>query len=99
MHSSLWLSRAFSAAACFFVAGMFLTSSLAAADRPASGMMAVEEIVVRVNGEIITRGELDKLLLQIEAGLRQQGLLGTPLDDAVKKTAADRLRDKIDAVL
>jgi peptidyl-prolyl cis-trans isomerase SurA len=62
-------------------------------------MIAVEEIVVKVNGEIITRGELDKLRLQIEAELRHQGLSGSALDEAAKKGVADGLRDKIDALL
>ncbi len=57
MHSSAWL----------FLAGTFVPSILAAADRPASATIAVEEIVARVNGEIITRGEFDKLRLQVDA--------------------------------
>jgi peptidyl-prolyl cis-trans isomerase SurA len=96
MHSSKWLSRA---AARSLVAGMFFPSFLAAADRPASGVIAVEEIVAKINGEIITRGELDQLRLQIEAELRRQGLLGVALQDAANKGVADGLRDKIDALL
>ncbi len=99
MHPRTCLSPSFSAAVCFLVTGLFSPSFLAAEDRPASGMIAVEEIVVKVNGEIITRGELDKLRLQIEAELRQQGLPGIALDEAAEKGLADGLRDKIDALL
>jgi peptidyl-prolyl cis-trans isomerase SurA len=70
-----------------------------AADRAEPQAIVVEEIVAKVNGEIVTRGELDKQRLQIEAQLRQQGLLGIALQDATNKGVADGLRDKIDALL
>jgi hypothetical protein len=71
---------------------MFFPSFLAAADHPASsGTIAVEEIVAKVNGEIIARGELEKLRLQIESELRQQGLLGIAREDATKKGVADTI--------
>jgi peptidyl-prolyl cis-trans isomerase SurA len=97
MHSST--SSAFSAAALLFAAGLHFASSLAAADQPASATIAVEEIVAKVNGEIITRGELDKRRLQIEAALREQGLTGQVLEDAANKGMADQLRDKINELL
>ncbi len=98
MHSGTWRSRAFTAA-WLFVAGPLFPSSLAAADRPASAPITVEEIVAKVNGEIITRGELDKQRLQIEAELRQQGLMARALEDAADKRLADSLREEIDALL
>ncbi|HVN04899.1 MAG TPA: peptidylprolyl isomerase [Bryobacteraceae bacterium] len=59
----------------------------------------VEEIVAKVNGDIITRGELLHSRQEIEADLRQQGLTGAKLQDAVKARAADALRDQIDQLL
>jgi peptidyl-prolyl cis-trans isomerase SurA len=85
-------------AATLFASALFSAAALAAADRPEPPTV-VEEIVAKVNGEIVTRGELDKQRLQIEAELRRQGLLGVALEDAIKKGIADGLRDKIDALL
>ena len=78
-----------------FSALLLLTSNLAAADQT----QVLEEIVAKVNGEIITRGELEKQRLAIEAELQQQGLTGQPLREAVDKSAADELRSRIDALL
>jgi peptidyl-prolyl cis-trans isomerase SurA len=75
------------------------SAMLFAADRVDSQPIVVEEIVAKVNGEIVTRGELDKQRLQIEAELRQHGVIGIALQDATNKGVADGLRDKIDALL
>jgi peptidyl-prolyl cis-trans isomerase SurA len=93
MYSRIWLAGALSAAA------LFSALALVAADRPDPETRVVEEIVAKVNGEIITRGELDKQRLVIEAELRQQGLLGSALDQAASKKVADGLRDQIDQLL
>jgi parvulin-like peptidyl-prolyl isomerase len=70
-----------------------------AADRPEPQVRVVEEIAAKVNGEIITRGELEKRREQIEAEFRQRGLQGQPLTDAVNKQAAEDLGDQIDQLL
>jgi parvulin-like peptidyl-prolyl isomerase len=70
-----------------------------AADRPDPQTRVLEEIVAKVNSEIITRGELDKQRLVIDAELRQQGLIGRALQDAEAKREADGLRDQIDQLL
>ena len=84
-------------------AGAFLcviTSSVQAADRPELQTRIVEEIVATVNGEIITRGELEKQRAMIQAQLEKQpGLVGPALQQAVDKAAADALRDQIDQLL
>src|SRR5580658_10547480 len=86
-------------AATLLVSVLLSAAALAAADRPDPPTIVVEEIVAKVNGEIVTRGELDKQRLQIEAELQRQGLLGVALQDAINKGVADGLRDKIDALL
>jgi parvulin-like peptidyl-prolyl isomerase len=65
----------------------------------ASDVRVVEEIVAKVNGDIITKGELDRGRQELEAQLRQKGLRGAELDKAVKQQAADGLRDQIDTLL
>jgi peptidyl-prolyl cis-trans isomerase SurA len=71
----------------------------AADDRPDTQVRVVEEIVAKVNGKIITRGELEKQRARIQAEFEKQGLIGPQLEQAVNKTAADALRDQIDQLL
>jgi peptidyl-prolyl cis-trans isomerase SurA len=59
----------------------------------------VEEIVAKVNGDIITRGDLDTARRDRMAGLKQQGVTGAALDKAVKEEDRDTLRDEIDRLL
>src|ERR1700683_5317676 len=99
MYSRMWFEGALSSATLLSAAALLCASVLAAADRPDPQTRVVEEIVAKVNGEIITRGELEKQRLIIEAGLKQTGLLGRAFDDAAAKRAADGLRDQIDQLL
>jgi peptidyl-prolyl cis-trans isomerase SurA len=65
----------------------------------AADVHIVEEIVAKVNGDIITRGELEhNRQLLLEEG-RQQNLSGTRLTDAVRLRERDSLRDQIDQLL
>lgn len=65
----------------------------------AADVHIVEEIVAKVNSDIITRGELARTRLEIEAELRQQGVSGAKLTQALHEKAADALRDQIDQLL
>ena len=94
MSSKIWAAGALSAVTLLFAAGARY------ADRQMDPQIrTVEEIVAKVNGEIITRGELTKQRLAIEAELQQQGLLGIALQQAADRRAADALRDQIDQLL
>src|SRR5947209_4396805 len=59
----------------------------------------VEEIAAKVNGDIITRGELEKKRLEIEAEAKRQGLTGVRLQEAVNEAHSDVLRKEIDTLL
>jgi parvulin-like peptidyl-prolyl isomerase len=65
----------------------------------AADVHIVEEIVAKVNGDIITRGDLERKRQEIEAELRQQGVTGTKLQQSVRQQASDALRDQIDQLL
>jgi peptidyl-prolyl cis-trans isomerase SurA len=65
----------------------------------ADNIKVVEEIAAKVNGDIITRGELARKRLEIETEAKRQGLSGARLDTAVKDYAANALRDEIDQLL
>ena len=65
----------------------------------ASDVRVVEEIVAKVNGDIITKSELERARQELEAQLRQKGVTGPELDKTIKQQAADGLRDQIDTLL
>lgn len=73
-------------------------SAFYAADRP-DPPKVVEEIVAKVNGDIITRGELDKERAAIAQELQQRGVVGADLDKQVDKAAAEALSNQIDQLL
>jgi peptidyl-prolyl cis-trans isomerase SurA len=71
-----------------------------AAERtPDAPPIVVEEIVAKVNGDIITRGELEQQRAVLRAKLEQQGLIGDQLNQEVNKEAADGLKERIDSLL
>jgi len=76
---------------------LFLAASISGA--AAADVHIVEEIVAKVNNDVITRGELARARLDIEAELRQQGATGTKLQQAVQDKTADVLREEIDQLL
>jgi parvulin-like peptidyl-prolyl isomerase len=59
----------------------------------------VEEIVAKVNGDIITRGDIARTRQTLEAQLKQEGLTGAALDKAIKEREKDGLREQIDQLL
>jgi parvulin-like peptidyl-prolyl isomerase len=65
----------------------------------AADVRVVEEIAAKVNGDIITRSELDHTRELLTQDLRGQGLTGTRLNDALKQMEKDALRDQIDQLL
>lgn len=77
----------------------FLFSAICITAAAASDIKVVEEIVAKVNGDIITRSELERQRMLIEAELRQQGVSGAQLKEAVEKRQRDALRDQIDQML
>jgi parvulin-like peptidyl-prolyl isomerase len=76
-------------------AGIFVFVSIGLA----ADVHVVEEIVAKVNGEIITRGDLEAARRDSGAALKQQGLTGPALDKALKEQEKDTLRDEIDRLL
>ena len=65
----------------------------------AADVRIVEEIVAKVNGDIITRGEIERTRQQLEQEFRQQGLNGAKLAEAVREQGKNALRDQIDQLL
>jgi len=95
MSSKIWLTRAVIGVSLLIPAH----AAPAAVDRPDPQTHVIEEIVAKVNGQIITRGELEKQRARIAAELQKQGITGPALEQSVNKAAADALRDQIDQLL
>jgi peptidyl-prolyl cis-trans isomerase SurA len=66
----------------------------------AADIAVIEEIVAKVNGEIITRSEIERSRQKLAADLAQQAKLsGEALEAAVKEREKDLLRERIDQLL
>ncbi len=76
------------------VAGLAAFALAALAD-----VTTVEEIVCKVNGEIITNLDLAHDRANLEKQLRAGGLTGQRLEDGIKAESPNLLRDKIDTLL
>src|ERR1035438_2504062 len=76
-----------------------LIASTLAVCSAADNVKVVEEIAAKVNGDIITRGELARKRIEAEAGAKRQGLSGPRLQQAVDDWAANALREEIDTLL
>jgi len=63
---------------------------------PALGQKPIEEIITRVNNEIILRSEYEARIKQISQEAAQQGLQGVQLQQAIAERTRDALRDLID---
>jgi peptidyl-prolyl cis-trans isomerase SurA len=87
----IWLSTV------AFASLVSIASTAGAAER--AEIKVIEEIVAKVNGEIITRGELAQTRALIRAEAVKQGLTGQQLEDTVTKFSADALKEKIDELL
>jgi peptidyl-prolyl cis-trans isomerase SurA len=88
----------------YVVPSLAILAMAASAQTPAPATAApavkvVEEIAAKVNGEIITRGQLEEKHKEIEAAAMQGGLKGDKLTEAVKAADADALREEIDTLL
>ena len=81
-------------------ATLLAVPALFAADRADQQPRVVEEIVAKVNSDIITRGELAKQRAEVEAELRQpQNQANAALQAGADKKVTDMLRDQIDQLL
>jgi peptidyl-prolyl cis-trans isomerase SurA len=82
-----------------FGASALLATGVFGATSDTPDVKVVEEIVAKVNGNIITRGELEKTHALIEAELKKQGKSGDELAKELKTLEGDALREKIDQLL
>ena len=65
----------------------------------AADVHIIEEIAAKVNGDIITRSELEQTRREIEQSLRADGTNGPKLQEQLREYTANALRDQIDQLL
>lgn len=65
----------------------------------ASDPVVVEEIVAKCNGDIVTRGDLDRSRRELQESLRASGLVGDDLEKQLAEREKNLLRDRIDQLL
>ena len=70
-----------------------------AGDTKADNPVVVEEIVAKVNNEIVTRGEMDKFRHLIQSEIEHQKLTPDKARSILKQAETDLLRDRIDQLL
>ncbi len=80
---------------CCLALFAFNALSLNAADAPA----VVDQIVAKVNGDIVSQEEIARTAKQMADELKAQGASGTQLQQAVEERDKDILRDRIDQLL
>jgi len=76
------------------IAGIAAACLLRGAD-----ISVVDEIIAKVNGEIVTRNDYERSRKQIEAAMRKDNLTGPRLAEALKEAEKDILRERIDQIL
>lgn len=74
-------------------------AALGAASAQTDSVRVVEEIAAKVNGDIVTRGQLVEKQKEDVGMLRAQGLTGAKLTEGIQENTANGLRDLIDQLL
>jgi peptidyl-prolyl cis-trans isomerase SurA len=84
----------------FLVLGLtgVYAAGLSAADVPPSNSV-VEEIVAKCNGDIVTRGDLDRSRQELMQTLRAAGFVGDDLEKQLVEREKNLLRDRIDQLI
>jgi peptidyl-prolyl cis-trans isomerase SurA len=80
---------------CRFVVLIALALSFASG----ADVRVVEEIAAKVNGDIVTKGELDGILREYENEMRQRGEKAAKIQQTLADLSQNSLRDKIDELL
>jgi len=72
---------------------------LAAVNLAAADLAVVEEIVAKCNGDIVTRGDLERSRRELIETLRANGITGAELEQQLAEREKNLLRDRIDQLI
>jgi len=78
---------------------VLLSAGLAAGTLAAADLNVVEEIVAKCNGDIVTRGDLDRSRRELIETLRANGISGAELEQQLAEREKNLLRDRIDQLV
>ena len=78
---------------------VFLLAGVASVGAWAADVRVMEEIVAKINGDIITRTELERSRAGMVADLQQRGAKPEQIELAMKERERDILRDRVDQLL
>jgi parvulin-like peptidyl-prolyl isomerase len=78
-----------------YLAALIFASACFAADN----YTVIDQIVAKVNGDIVSQDELQRSSRELEQELRAQGIKGAQLQQELDKRQKDILRDRIDELL
>lgn len=98
------MQSSFLAASALVVAELF-TSHAHAADSKASApdnnnnVVVIDQVVAKINADIVSQDELQRLQRELAAELKQQGASGPTFDREYDSHAKDVLRNRIDELL
>lgn len=65
----------------------------------AADVQVIDQIVAKVNGDIVSEDEIDRLKKEMAQELKTQGATNSQLDTEMEKRGKDVLRDRIDELL
>jgi parvulin-like peptidyl-prolyl isomerase len=92
----------FVAVSALVIAELVSGYALAADNKAApdnNNVVVVDQVIAKVNGDIVSQDELQRLGRELAAELKQQGASGPVLDKAYEDHAKDVLRNRIDELL
>jgi peptidyl-prolyl cis-trans isomerase SurA len=70
-----------------------------AADVPKSGSKVIDQIVAKVNGDIVSQDEISKVPKEALQEMKSQGIEGQQAEEMIEAKKKDALRDRIDELL
>ena len=75
------------------------SAALLALPAAAADVKVIEEIIAKINGEIVTRSEIDRRMTEARAEMMKQNVTGASLEEALAERQKDLLRELIDESL
>ncbi len=81
------------------VSALALASIGFAADNPPNSSLVVDQIVAKVNGDIVSQDELQRVPRELRKELQAQNIPAARIDEEVARRQKDVLRDRIDELL
>lgn len=87
------------ALAALIISGVCLSASPAADTPPSQPSQVVDQIVAKVNGDIVSQDELQRFGREITREMREKGAPDSRIAEAIASRQKDVLRDRIDELL